>query len=704
MQSLLQNLKNAAFLDNKITPQFSKEFPEIISAEVYIDPIPLLAKKKAINYHKLNSGNEILYFSEKKWEENNGKSTLTSIVITTEFISAHWSVSNEINVYYFKDISSIEYDSTLYHFFDINNEEIGGIFNFFAVVNNYDDAPIYFTDELVKLIKYHKGRNETLEKLNNLNKSYIDFKNNHSQKEMLELAEKDFSNQVLILYDQFTVQYGKNNMPIDLKYYEFLAYQGKSEFKKALEITDYVLKNYTENTCLWYELKAATLNKLGNTYQAIIYYNKASLLSLDSQQKLKFRDITQTLQNDFNKIFITLPYHQRKLILIDSEFKSTPEETFIVLEKNNLPLNIQFPNNNPKKEELYILHPYIKDIYMPFSDYEVILFRDKFEEFSYLIQCLGAKKMTIKVAKESKNSRSNLINLTSNINSEKSVDGAIGINGFGIKGSNKSTKNNETDFSSDQDQIKEDDTYYSRTQIFNPTKKPYLPLEMIWYENESTWQRLYKQRITGNIKHHHDILNSKSTYSISEKENTSLKEAYTNYISAEISYLAYSASGSLNTEKNKNISKIVESTFNQNDSIEWDIEIEFESIENLTEVNELENQFNPSTAIISTEEEYYKEEIKFMLEDDGIIDDKERSILERLRVKLNLSPENALKIENEVRTGGNLTDDEKEYLEAFQEMKDHAEITDKERKILNRFASLLNIPVERLIQLESILK
>lgn len=703
MQSILENLKSVSFLDNKIPAQYTKEFPEIISAEVYINPIPRLARINAINLHKLDSSVEILYFSEKISDDERVKST-TSIVITTDFISAYWSVSDKINVFNFCDIDKIEFNDYLYVFLDQDDKSLGGISNFYPVVKNFEDAPLYFTEEINKLIKYYKGRNEILEKLNDLDKSYIDFKNNHSQKEMLDMAKKDFSNQILILYDQYIVKYGKTNIPINLKYFEFLAYQYKREFKKALEITKYVLDFYNENLCLWHELKADTSSKLGDIYQAILNYNEASHLSMDSQQKLKFRDIILNLHNNFNENFINLPYQERKLILIDNELKRTPEETFIVLEKNNLPQNLQFPNNNPKKEELYILHPYLKDVYLLYSDHEITLFRDKFEEFSYLIQCLGAKKMTIKVAKGSKNSRSNLVNLASDNDSKQSKEGSIGINGIGLNGSINDTKRYEKNVNSYLDQIMEDDTNYSRTQVFNPTKKPYLPSDMIFYKNESTWKNLYKQRISGSINKHYDFLKSKSSYSISEKENTILKRAFTNYISGGASYLGYSASGSLNTEKNENISEIIESTFSESESIEWKIEIEFESINNLTEDNDEEVPLISTNKTSSAVEQDYREEVEFMLEDDGIIDDKERRVLDRLRVKMDISAEVALRIEHEVLSVGNLTEDEKEYIEEFQEMLNDGEITDKERKILNRFANRLDISDERVTQLENNIK
>ena len=49
----------------------------------------------------------------------------------------------------------------------------------------------------------------------------------------------------------------------------------------------------------------------------------------------------------------------------------------------------------------------------------------------------------------------------------------------------------------------------------------------------------------------------------------------------------------------------------------------------------------------------------------------------------------------------NLTEDEKEYIEIFQEMLNDGEITDKERRMLNRFAIRLKLTEERITQLEN---
>ncbi|MFV8323710.1 hypothetical protein [Flavobacterium sp. LS2R12] len=91
-----------------------------------------------------------------------------------------------------------------------------------------------------------------------------------------------------------------------------------------------------------------------------------------------------------------------------------------------------------------------------------------------------------------------------------------------------------------------------------------------------------------------------------------------------------------------------------------------------------------------------------MLEDDGIIDQKERSILERFREKKGISNDRAAELENILTSISNFTENEKEYLEEYKEMLKDGEIAEKERKILNRFANRLGLLEERVSELEQI--
>lgn len=668
-------------------------------SSVYVDPIPKEILARVKKNHELSRYTELLFCCED-WIYDSSD----SLVITSQELSIFFN--NELKNYYWTDIDSVEYkyeDSSFYFIFKLNNKNTGLKIapNFFGIFEMaYPDAPLcvsflHLLNRFVKRAhKINKTYEQILEELATL------------EEQMSKLDEIDIQKlvvKIIAIYDNYINTTGEKVIDSRLEYYLVMALCLKKENSEALKIINNLFENYENeiNLEFWYRVKAEILEELNIDYDAILYHKKAYNLCSDTIEKLKYKDEINEIQNRFNLNFIDLPYQKRKLILIDDDLKSTPEDTFIVLDKNKLPQNLKFPNNNPKKEELYILHPYIKDIYMPYSDYEVTLFRDKFEEFSYLIQCLGAKSMTITVAKGSKNSRSNLINLSSHKDNQKTIDGSIGFKGVGINGNYKDTKSYNSNKISNQDDIKEDETSYSRTQIFNPTKKPYLPSDMIWFENESSWQRLYKQRTTGNIMHHHDVLSSKSNYSISEKEEIALKEAFTNHIGGGVSYQIVNANGGLSTEKNKKITELIESTFSQSETIQWEIVIEFESIDSLTEdaknVNFTTNtQENPLDF-----EQQYQDEVKFMLEDGGVIDDKERRILERFRVRKGISKQRAAELEKIVFTFGDLSENEKEYLDEYQELLNDGEITEKERRILNRFATRLELTEERILQLEN---
>jgi len=96
-----------------------------------------------------------------------------------------------------------------------------------------------------------------------------------------------------------------------------------------------------------------------------------------------------------------------------------------------------------------------------------------------------------------------------------------------------------------------------------------------------------------------------------------------------------------------------------------------------------------------------------MLEDDGIIDDDERKILERKRTKYNITKERGIELENE-NIGKfnflNLTTEEKEYIEEIKFfLEDDNEISEIERRMLDRLKVKLKISNERAFELESII-
>ena len=103
----------------------------------------------------------------------------------------------------------------------------------------------------------------------------------------------------------------------------------------------------------------------------------------------------------------------------------------------------------------------------------------------------------------------------------------------------------------------------------------------------------------------------------------------------------------------------------------------------------------------SPNEQKYIEEIKFMLEDDGVIDDKERRILNNMLDVLNISHERARQLEVIVLNKGDLTKEEKEYLVKAKSFISDGAISDRERRMLNRLANLLGISEQRAVELEN---
>ena len=73
-------------------------------------------------------------------------------------------------------------------------------------------------------------------------------------------------------------------------------------------------------------------------------------------------------------------------------------------------------------------------------------------------------------------------------------------------------------------------------------------------------------------------------------------------------------------------------------------------------------------------------------------------MLERIRTSLSISEERAQELE--ATLAPQLTDDEKEYLEMYRDFKEDGEIGEKERRKLDRFAGVLNIPAERIKDIE----
>ncbi|MBR6111052.1 MAG: hypothetical protein U0K71_08415 [Paludibacteraceae bacterium] len=46
-------------------------------------------------------------------------------------------------------------------------------------------------------------------------------------------------------------------------------------------------------------------------------------------------------------------------------------------------------------------------------------------------------------------------------------------------------------------------------QTFTPSNKPFVPENMVWYDDEPSWQRLVSQRLSGGLTSHEERIETK---------------------------------------------------------------------------------------------------------------------------------------------------------------------------------------------------
>lgn len=112
-----------------------------------------------------------------------------------------------------------------------------------------------------------------------------------------------------------------------------------------------------------------------------------------------------------------------------------------------------------------------------------------------------------------------------------------------------------------------------------------------------------------------------------------------------------------------------------------------------------ENKMKAKDVTINhNEEQEYLEELKECLV-DGELGGSERRLLNKLRMKLGISEERAAELEASLQKP-QLTEEEQEYLEAYQDAMEDGVISEKERRLLDKLMKMNNISVERVKEIE----
>ena len=365
------------------------------------------------------------------------------------------------------------------------------------------------------------------------------------------------------------------------------------------------------------------------------------------------------LERKYVDNYLDLPYNERKILLPVNEYTDLIQEYLSVININNLP-TIDFPIGHPIAYQLYIGHPYIKEKYIPFDNYELELIEDKVREFCQIVQSLGATEITIECINSSTSD--------SNTDSEQNISAEANYRMASASGSKQKQKSRHL--------IDEISQSINLHQKFTPKENLALPQKLIWFPNEPSWQRLYEQRMQGSLLQHNERIETRKNRVI---EGTEL-----NAIEAEFKSLFLEAKGHWDKKD--------EEKFELQENAILSIQVQFASLVDL-------NQTNTSLQYTVKEQEYL-EEVKSCMEGDTEISVGERRLLEKLRKHLDISEERAKELE-EILFLPLLEDNEKEYWEEIRFCIENSnEISEKERRLLDKLRKSLNISESRATEIE----
>ena len=109
-----------------------------------------------------------------------------------------------------------------------------------------------------------------------------------------------------------------------------------------------------------------------------------------------------------------------------------------------------------------------------------------------------------------------------------------------------------------------------------------------------------------------------------------------------------------------------------------------------------------TSVLINASEKEYLDEVKACLEDDGEITARERRLLDKLCSSLGISATRAAELEALAAGKPELTESEKEYLDEYKAcLEEDGVISERERRLLDRLAKSLNITPERAHEIET---
>ncbi len=359
---------------------------------------------------------------------------------------------------------------------------------------------------------------------------------------------------------------------------------------------------------------------------------------------------------------------------------------------------LKFPPNHPKKGQLYVGHPYRSNIYFPVENAENQIFEAQVTELTRILQSLGALRIVVEHIQGEKgnffNSENNYSKEKSNLDINANVN--VKVHKVNLEFNNKS----EIAIENDHQKIhqKSSDKKMSITQTFEMPSEIGLPLDLIWYHHNEVWQSIAQQRLEGNLLSSEIVISSEKSEVLNEKEIKTIEQEYHNLVNAGYKNLFVNVNVGVKHDRDSENKQKMEINLQKMETTIWKVYVEFAPLENTT-LRQNTNILSNEKITLNNESEYL-EFLDIALE-DAIITNDERKLLEKKRQKLALSPDIAKKLEEYLVNKNNFTTDELEYIDLLKDCLEDNKISESERKILNKFRVKFNISIDRALQIEN---
>ena len=337
-----------------------------------------------------------------------------------------------------------------------------------------------------------------------------------------------------------------------------------------------------------------------------------------------------------------------------------------IFKTTEYPYDMIFPAGHPRANTLYVAHPAKDMYYIPCENSEKILFDEKIREFMSVLTDLGATEISYRFIKGEESSLS--------LNKDWSAQAGVNVKVHKVSGgANNSSATNATH------SLK---TGEWQTRILNPTKKPFVAEDRAWLKVCPEWESFIHDRLSAGMLESSWRYTSSEVSGLTEERRLEINASYENLM------VAVKGDGSVHTHE----------VFNTSNEYEIEITAKFKPLEDFEDAPSNKSS-KVSIPQFSKEEESFRDEVMFCLEDDGALSDTDRKYLERKRIKLGVSEERAREIIEQCVPS--LTAEEQEYIETFKELVGDEEITPRLRRMLDREAETLGMTKERQEEIEN---